>query len=57
VIKGRLGVPLWKDMGGLVTHDTEKAEVLSNFFASVVTDRYSSHTAQVAEGKGKDLGE
>ncbi|GAB0190489.1 mitochondrial enolase superfamily member 1 [Grus japonensis] len=32
----------------------EKAEVLNDFFASVFTGKYSSHTAQVAEGKGSD---
>ena len=31
----------------------EGCEVL-NFFASVFTDKCSSHTAQVAEGKGRD---
>ena len=32
----------------------EKAEVLNDFFASVFTGKCSSHTAQVAEGKGRD---
>ncbi|KAK4832498.1 hypothetical protein QYF61_023545 [Mycteria americana] len=32
----------------------EKAEVLNDFFASVFMGKCSSHTAQVAEGKGRD---
>ncbi|GAB0175663.1 mitochondrial enolase superfamily member 1 [Grus japonensis] len=32
----------------------EKAEVLNNFFASVLTGKCLSHTAQVTEGKGRD---
>ncbi|GAB0195323.1 mitochondrial enolase superfamily member 1 [Grus japonensis] len=32
----------------------EKAEVLNDFFASVFTGKCLSHTAQVAEGKGRD---
>jgi len=31
----------------------EKAEVLSDFLASIFTDKCSSHTAQVAEGKDR----
>ena len=46
--------PLWKETGDLVTQDMEKAEVLNDFFASVFTGKCSSHTAQVAEGKGRD---
>ncbi|GAB0195852.1 mitochondrial enolase superfamily member 1 [Grus japonensis] len=46
--------PLLKETGDLVTWDMEKAEVLSDFFASVFTSKCSSHTAQVAEGKGRD---
>ncbi|GAB0185009.1 mitochondrial enolase superfamily member 1 [Grus japonensis] len=32
----------------------EKAEVLNDFFASAFTSKCSSHTTQVAEGKGRD---
>jgi len=46
--------PLWKETGDLFTRDMEKTEVLNDFFASVFISRCSSHTAQVAEGKGKD---
>jgi len=41
-------------MGDLVSWDIEKAEVLNDFFAPVFTGKCSSHTAQVAEGKGRD---
>ncbi|PKU41658.1 rna-directed dna polymerase from mobile element jockey-like [Limosa lapponica baueri] len=44
---------LWKETGGLVTQDTEKAEELKEFFALVFTSKCSSHTTQVAEGKGR----
>ncbi|KFV17941.1 hypothetical protein N340_02406, partial [Tauraco erythrolophus] len=46
--------PLRKEMGDLATQDMEKAEVLSDFFASVFTGKSSSGTAQVTEGKGRD---
>ena len=46
--------PLQKETGDLVTCDMEKAEVLNDFFASVFTSKCSSHTAQVAKGKGRD---
>ena len=46
--------PLWKEMGDLVSRHMEKAEVLNDFFASAFTGKCSSHTAQVAEGKGWD---
>jgi len=41
-------------MGHLVTQAMEKAEVLTDLFASVFTDKCSSHAAQAAEGKGRD---
>jgi len=46
--------PLQKETGDLVTRDMEKAEVLNNFFGSVFASKCSSHTVQVAEGKGRD---
>ncbi|GAB0180871.1 hypothetical protein GRJ2_000552400 [Grus japonensis] len=46
--------PLQKETGDLVTQDIEKAEVLNDFFASVFTDKCSSHTAQASEGKGSE---
>ena len=42
--------PLWKETGDLVSQDM----VLNDFFASVFTSKYSIHTAQVTEGKGRD---
>ncbi|KFV04324.1 hypothetical protein N340_00281, partial [Tauraco erythrolophus] len=46
--------PLWNETGDLVTQDMEKAEILNDFFASVFTDKSSSCTAKVTEGKGRD---
>ncbi|KAK4812942.1 hypothetical protein QYF61_002073 [Mycteria americana] len=48
--------PLQKETGDLVTWDMENAEVLNDFFAPVFSGKCSSHTAQVAEGKGRDWG-
>jgi len=45
--------PLQKETGDLVI-DMEKAEVLYEFFASVFISKYSNHTVQVTEGKGRD---
>ncbi|GAB0183543.1 mitochondrial enolase superfamily member 1 [Grus japonensis] len=41
-------------MGDLVTQDMEIAEVFNDFFASVFTSKWSSHTTQLTEGKGRD---
>ncbi|PKU44522.1 rna-directed dna polymerase from mobile element jockey- hypothetical protein [Limosa lapponica baueri] len=46
--------PLQKEKRDLVTQDTEKVEVLNDFFASVFTSNGSSHTLQVTESKGRD---
>jgi len=47
--------PLQKETEDLVTRDTEKAEVLSDFTASVFTNKGSSHTIQIAESNGENL--
>lgn len=45
--------PLLKEMGDLVTWDTEKAEVLNDLFASCFTSKNSRlNIAQAPEGKG-----
>jgi len=46
--------PLWKETGDPVTQDMQKAEVLSDFFASVFTSKCSSNTAHVTGSKGRD---
>jgi len=38
--------PLWKETGDLVTRDTEKDEVLNDFFSSVFISKGSSHITQ-----------
>ncbi|KAK4821668.1 hypothetical protein QYF61_027136 [Mycteria americana] len=43
--------PLRKETGDLVTWNMEKAEVLNDLFALVFTNKCSSHTTQVTEGK------
>ena len=45
---------LWKGRGELVTWYMDKAEVLSDFFASFFTSNCSSHTAHVADRKDRD---
>lgn len=40
--------------GNQVNRDMEKAEVVSDCFASVFTDNCSQHITHVAEGKGRD---
>ncbi|KFP07547.1 hypothetical protein N300_15283, partial [Calypte anna] len=46
--------PLQKETGELVTQDVEKAEVLSDNFASVFTGKDPGHSLHVTEAKGKD---
>lgn len=41
-------------MGDLATQDMEKAEVLSEFCASVFTSKNSSHTEPAPGGKGRE---
>lgn len=40
----------------LIETDLEKPEVLSHIFASVITDKISSHTYQVDGAQGRDWG-
>lgn len=51
VVKEDMG-PLQKENGDLVMMDTEKAEVLHDYFASVFTGKGSSGTTQVPENTG-----
>jgi len=44
-------IPLWKEKGNLVTQDMDKAEVLNEFFVSVITSKCSSHTIQNAKAE------
>lgn len=44
--------PLHRESDYLITSDTEKAEVLYDFFVSIFTDNYWSHNIQVTEGNG-----
>ncbi|PKU39793.1 rna-directed dna polymerase from mobile element jockey-like [Limosa lapponica baueri] len=46
--------PLWKEIGDLVIQNMEKAEVLTDFLVLIFTSKCSSHTSQVAVGKGRD---
>jgi len=46
--------PPWKEMRDLVIQNMEKVEGLHDFFASVFTDKCSSHNTEVAEGKGRN---
>lgn len=46
--------PLQKQMGDLVTLGMEAAYIPSEFFASVFICNCVTHTARVAEGKGRD---
>jgi len=43
---------LQKETGDQIIQDTQKVEVLNDFFASVFTGKCSSHTTQVTESKG-----
>ncbi|PKU30798.1 hypothetical protein llap_18899 [Limosa lapponica baueri] len=44
---------LREETGYLVTQNTEKAELLNDFFASLFTGKGSNHTAQIVEGKSR----
>ena len=42
------------ETGDLATTGMEKTEELNNFFALVFTSKFSSHTTQFTEAKGRD---
>lgn len=44
--------PYQMETGDVVTWQMEKAEVLNDFFASIFTSQFSSHTTQITESKG-----
>lgn len=46
--------PLWRETEDLVTRGMEKAEVFNDFFASVFTDKGSSHMAKLQKTKVQD---
>jgi len=46
--------PLWKETGDLVTQEVEKAEVLSDVFASIFIRKCSSHTTQLADSNSRE---
>ena len=48
--------PLMDEEGELVVADTEKAEILNRFFATVFTGKCSTPIAQVPEDKGSGTG-
>ncbi|PKU38262.1 rna-directed dna polymerase from mobile element jockey-like [Limosa lapponica baueri] len=45
--------PLMNEVGSLVVEDTEKAELLNAFFASVFTAKTVPHESQILETRGK----
>ena len=44
--------PLLRETGDLIMKDMEKAEMCNDFFASLFTNKSSSHTTQVTESNG-----